>query len=68
MRNEAYALDAIRSYELAMSDGWRNDFCESAEEGQQDDENRRENMLEQVASALGATLEEAEEFYDRHSR
>jgi hypothetical protein len=49
MRNEEYAIDCIQSYELAMSDPWRNDF---SDDGMNEDNNRWDRLVEDVMHYL----------------
>jgi hypothetical protein len=67
MRNEQAAVEAIREYEITMGDGWRNDFCDTVEEGEERDAQRRADMINAVKSALGCNKYEAEDFYDRRA-
>jgi hypothetical protein len=60
------AISTLRSFEVSMGDSWRHDFCESVEEAQQDDDLRREEMIEQVAKDLGCSNEDAERFYENN--
>jgi hypothetical protein len=54
-----------RSYDCAMSDPWRNDF---SDDGQADDEWRRENMLENIREQMPEIpLEMIEDEIDRIS-
>ena len=66
MKNKKYAIDAIRSYEITMDDGWRNDFCESLEECEQNDANRYEAMIDSVMEHLECQRDEAISFYETH--
>lgn len=59
---EAEAVERIRSYEVTMSDSWRNDF---SEDGQAADEQRREDMISDVMGILNCEEADAEKFYDQ---